>query len=107
MNVVTIDGYLGRDPEMKGTTENPVCKLRIAVKHRGKTTWVNAAVFNRGNDKQATNCGEFLKSGSKVAVRGQLQEDNWTDKNGTKHNSLEVIADYVEFGPKGNNDTKE
>lgn len=50
--------------------------------------------------KQAENCAKYLTKGSSTYVEGRMQTRSW-DKDGQKQYRTEVIADRVQFGPKG------
>lgn len=103
MNKLIIFGNLGADPESRttqGGTE--VCNLRVAVNERRKvqgewtdhTEWFRVAAFGR----TAENCQRFLTKGSKVLIEGRISTREYTDKEGIKRWSTEVLADRVTFG---------
>lgn len=56
----------------------------------------NVVVFG----KQAENCAKYLTKGSATYVEGRMQTRSW-EKDGVKQYRTEVIADRVQFGPKG------
>ena len=109
MNKVFLMGRLTRDPEVRYTQSRngdqmAIGRFSIAVDRR----------FNRSNGQdgnEATadffNCtafgklGEFvekyLKQGTKVVVSGRIQNDNYTNKNGEKVYSVQIIAEEIEF----------
>ncbi len=109
MNKVFLMGRLTRDPEVRYTQSRngdqmAIGRFSIAVDRR----------FNRSNGQdgnEATadffNCtafgklGEFvekyLKQGTKVVVSGRVQNDNYTNKNGEKVYSVQIIAEEIEF----------
>ena len=101
MNKVILVGNLTRDPEL---TETPsgvaVCRFSIAVTRdyagadgNRETDFFNITVWN----KQAENCGKYLKKGNKVAVVGSLQTRSYEDKDGIKRNVTDIVASDVEF----------
>ena len=47
--------------------------------------------------KNAENCANFIGKGRLVCVEGSLQNNNYEDKNGTKHYNVEINASKVEF----------
>jgi single-strand DNA-binding protein len=47
--------------------------------------------------RMAEICGEYLKKGNPVFVEGRLQSRSWDDKDGQKRNTIEVIAQNVQF----------
>ena len=47
--------------------------------------------------KIAETCANYLKKGRQVALRGRLQNNNYTDKDGVKRYAVEIIAEEVKF----------
>lgn len=103
MNDVNLMGNLGADPEVRYTsTGKPVCSLRVATNEaftdaqgnkQNRTEWHRVVVWN----KQAESCGQYLKKGRQVLVKGRLQTHRWEDKDGNKHWTTEVVARNVTF----------
>ena len=75
VNEVTIIGNLGRDPELRTTTNGTsVCSLSVATSYKPKegeerVEWHRVTVW--GN--QADACSKYLEKGRQVYVRGRLQ----------------------------------
>jgi len=101
INTVTIGGNLGADPEVKtASSGRDVVRLRLAnnefYKLNGesqkKTHWVNIVCFNG----VAEAC-KRLKKGSRVAIQGSLNYNEWRDSDGNSHSRLEVKAQNVMF----------
>lgn len=102
-NKIMIVGYLGRDPELRYTTQGtPVCDFSIATTERRKdksgenqevTTWFRVSLFGR----QAEVASQYLSKGRQVYVEGQLSQREWTDKDGAARTSLEVRGTDVQF----------
>ena len=103
LNHIVLMGRLVRDPELRYTQANvPVASFRIAVDRDfgGRD----------GGDRQADfiDCvawrqtGEFVSKyftkGRMIAVSGRLQIREWTDRDGNKRTTAEVVADNVYFG---------
>ena len=101
LNHIVIMGRLTRDPELRYTqSQLPVATFRVAVDRD----------FGRGEEKQTDfidcvawrSTGEFVskyfQKGSMAIVSGRLQMRDWTDKEGNKRRSAEVVADNVYFG---------
>src|SRR5580765_8269628 len=103
INRVVLVGNLTRDPELRHTPGGtPVCSLRIAVNSRRKDEsgqWVDKpnyfsiSVF--GN--QAESCSQYLSKGRPVAIDGRLEWREWQAQDGAKRESVEVVADSVQF----------
>src|SRR4051794_27183287 len=108
INRVVLVGNLTRDPELKHTPGGTaVTSLRIAVNGRKKDEsgqWVDKpnyfsiSVF--GN--QAESCAQYLSKGRPVAIDGRLEWREWQQQDGAKRESVEGVADSVQFlGSRG------
>ena len=108
LNKVMLIGRLGRDPEIRYSSNNtPICNFSLATSERvkkgdtfeEKTEWHRIVVF--GN--QAENASKFLKKGSLVFVDGKIQSRTYQDKDGNERNVFEIIANSLNFlDPKEN-----
>ena len=103
LNKIFIMGRLTRDPELRRTqTGTPVASFSLAVDRdfKDKTTGERATDFIDVVAWRQT--GEFVSryftKGRMAVVEGRLQIRDWTDKEGNKRRSAEVIADQVYFG---------
>ena len=103
INVVVITGNLTRDPELRSTPSGTsVCKLRVAVNSRRKDqsgNWVDKPNYFDVTvwGAQGENCANYLSKGRPVAVEGRLDWREWEDKEGGKRQSVEIIANSVQF----------
>lgn len=108
LNRVILMGNLTRDPELKFTTAGkPVATFGIAVNRVPYTNeqgervegvdFFNVVVFAR----QAETTHQYLKKGSGVAVDGQLRYRSWQTDDGQKRSVVEVVAQNVQFLPRG------
>ena len=96
LNRVMLIGRLGRDPELRYTTNGtPVCSLSIATDESyidrdgnrvERTEWHRVSVFQR----QAENCSQYLSKGSLVYVEGQLQTRKYQDQQGQERFVTEI-----------------
>ena len=100
MNLAIIIGNLTKDPELKystGQNQTAVCKFSVAVTDgygdKEQTSYIPVVVFG----KQGENCERFLAKGSKTCVRGRIQTGSYTNKEGRKVYTTDLIADKVEF----------
>lgn len=110
INTVTIVGNLGQDPEIRYTASGiPVASFTVAVNevYKGKdgqkvkkVHWFRVSAFQR----LAEVVGEYCAKGSKVGVRGQLQQRTWQDSEGLNHSLVEIRARELELlsGKNGN-----
>lgn len=101
MNNVTMVGRLTKDPELRfiAGSGKAVCKFDIAVDRRYKTDNGPKADFFRCQiwGKPAEAVANYTTKGSKVAVRGEIQNNNYEDKQGVKHYGCLINADQVDF----------
>lgn len=103
LNHIVLMGRLTRDPELRHTgTGTAVASFTLAVDRdfQSKDTQERAVDFI---DIVAwRNTAEFVSKyftkGRMAVVSGRLQIRNWTDKEGGKRRSAEVVADNVYFG---------
>ena len=102
LNHIVIMGRLARDPELRHTQSGtPVATFRMAVdrdfkdKNTGEraTDWIDVVAWR--------STGEFVSryfaKGRMAVVEGRLQMREWTDKEGNRRTTAEVVADNVYF----------
>ena len=103
LNHIVIMGRLARDPELRHTQSGtPVASFRLAVdrdfkdKNTGERTtdWIDVVAW-RGT---AEFVSKYFAKGRMAVVEGRLQIRDWTDREGGKRRSAEVVADNVYFG---------
>lgn len=102
MNNVTLIGRLTADPQLYHTTgANPtaICAFTIAINQMTKPGEEEKADFPRIKvfGKQAENVERFLCKGRLVGVTGRIETGSYTDKNGNKVYTTEIVASNVEF----------
>lgn len=103
LNKCIIAGRLCRDPEIRMTADDtPVASFTLAVErdYRDKGSGEKPVDFLdcvawRGAAKFA---GDYLRKGGLAIVSGRLQIREWTDKDGNKRRSAEILADSVYHG---------
>ena len=103
LNRVLIQGRIGKDIELRHTQSGvSVVSFSIAVDRdfKDKATgekavdWVNVTAWR----STAEFVSKYFSKGRMAVVDGKLQTNTWTDKDGNKRSSLEVVADSVYFG---------
>jgi len=103
LNKIFIMGRLARDPELRRTQSGtPVASFRLAVdrdfkdKNTGErvTDWIDVVAWRQ----TAEFVSRYFTKGRMAVVEGRLQMRDWTDKDGNKRTSAEVVADNVYFG---------
>src|ERR1700710_240516 len=104
INRVVMTGNLTRDPELRSLQSGlSVCSLRIASNTRRKDNssgeWVDKPNFFDVTvwGAQGENCARYLAKGRPVALDGRLEWREWEDKDGNKRQSIDIIADSVQF----------
>src|SRR3954449_5989514 len=103
INRVVLTGNLTRDPELRSTQGGTsVCSLRIATNSRRKDasgTWVEKPNYFDVTvwGAQGENVAQYLSKGRPVAVDGRLNWREWQDQGGNKRQSVDIIADSVQF----------
>jgi single-strand DNA-binding protein len=105
INHVVLVGRLTRDPELTYTQSgSAVCRFSIAVNRTSassaggeeNTSFFNIVAWN----KTAEICNEYLSKGRQVAIDGRLQQRRWEGSDGMKRNTVEIVANNVQFfGP--------
>ena len=103
LNKIFLMGRLARDPELRRTqTGTPVASFRLAVDRDFKdrntgeraTDWIDVVAWRQ----TAEFVSRYFTKGRMAVVEGRLQMRDWTDKEGNKRTSAEVVADNVYFG---------
>ena len=102
INRVIITGNLTRDPELRSTPSGTsVCSLRVAVNSRRKEAdgWVDKPNYFDVTvwGQQGENCAQYLSRGRPVAVDGRLNWREWQAQDGSKRQSVDIIAESVQF----------
>ena len=110
LNKATIIGNLGRDPELRHTSNGAaVCNFSVATSEKWKdkqgntqerTEWHRVIVFG----KQGEVAAKYLSKGRQVYIEGRIQYRDWEDKEGNKRTTTEIVASNVVF-LKGGNDS--
>ena len=103
MNKVILMGRLTRDPEIRYSQSDSnmaIAKFSLAVDRRYKKQGdeVIADFFNcTAFGKQGEFVEKYLKKGTKIVVTGRIQNDNYTNKDGQKVYSVQIIVEEMEF----------
>ena len=103
LNHITIMGRMTKDPELRRTGSGvAVASFTLAVDRdynpkdgaEKETDFIDCNAW-RGLGEFVS---KYFNKGSMAIVSGRLQIRNWTDKDGNKRRSAEVVADSVYFG---------
>lgn len=107
LNKVLIIGNLGKDPELRYTPNGkPVCNLSVATSSRSRDKggeWIDVPQWHRVTvlGDSAEWAGKNLTKGRTVYLEGQLKYGQYTNKEGARIPTVEIVTFNVEpFGPK-------
>ena len=103
INKVILVGRLGKDPEVRYTTDNTaVATLTLATGERRKDAsgqWVDHTEWHRlvCFGKLAELAKNYLKKGRQIYVEGRLRTTKWQDKEGKDRYTTEIVVATLEF----------
>ena len=99
MNKVILMGRLTRDPEVRMSGDTAVARFSLAVDRRFKkdgeqtADFINCVAFGK--------TGEFIekygRKGTKFVVEGRIQTGSYTNKDGQKVYTTDVVVEQIEF----------
>lgn len=108
INTVALMGRLTYEPELRSTPSGvSVIRFQIACDRtyqkqgeERKADFIDCVAWRQ----TAEFVSRYFHKGSMIAIEGSIQTDNYTDKNGEKKKSVEVVANNVSFcGSKNEN----
>ena len=103
LNHIVIMGRLTRDPELRYTqSQTPVASFTVAVDRdfggrdggERQTDFIDCVAWRQ----TAEFANKYFTKGSMAVVSGRLQIRDWTDREGGKRRSAEIVVDNVYFG---------
>ena len=103
LNHIVIMGRLTRDPELRYTqSQTPVASFTLAVDRdfgsrdggEKQTDFIDCVAWRQ----TAEFVSKYFTKGSMAVVSGRLQIRDWTDRDGGKRRSAEVVVDNMYFG---------
>lgn len=101
LNRIIVMGRLTHEPELRRTQSGTaVCSFSIACDRdygkdeEKKTDFLDVVAWR----ERAEFVAKYFGKGRMIIVEGTLQNRDWTDKNGAKRRSAEIIAASVYFG---------
>ena len=102
MNKVILMGRLTRDPDVRysqGENATAVARYTLAVDRRFKRDGDQSADFIGcvSFGRQAEFAEKYLRQGTKIAVTGRIQTGSYTNRDGQKVYTTDVVAEVVEF----------
>ena len=108
LNHITIMGRLTRDPELRRTGSGiAVASFSVAVDRdfggrdggERETDFIDCVAWRQTGEFVS----KYFSKGSMIVVSGRLQIRSWTDKEGNKRRTAEVVADNIYFGESKRN----
>ena len=106
MNSVVLIGNLTRDPELRystGASQTAICRFTVAVNDRRRNpqtqewednaSFIPIVVFG----KTAENCEKYLAKGRKVAVNGRIQTGSYTNREGARVYTTDIVVEEQDF----------
>ena len=97
MNKVILIGRLTKDVDMRYTQNGmAVARYSLAVDRKGKdkgTDFIGCIAFDKG----AEFAEKYLKKGTKIAIVGHISTGSYTDKDGRKVYTTDIVVDEHEF----------
>ena len=112
LNHITMMGRLTRDPELRYTqSQTPVASFTLAVDRdfgnrdggEKQTDFIDCVAWR----STAEFVSKYFQKGSMAVVSGRLQIRDWTDREGGKRRSAEVVVDNIYFGESRRRDSSE
>lgn len=109
MNKVVLMGRLARDPEVRysqGENAMAIARYTLAVdRRRSSSNGENSADFISciAFGKSAEFAEKYLHKGTKIALAGHIQTGSYTNRDGAKVYTTDVVVDEQEFAESRNN----
>ena len=105
MNKVILIGRLTRDVETKSAGDMTVARYTLAVDRRFKregdeqtADFINCVAFGKAGEFAE----KYLKKGTKIAVTGRIQTGSYTNKDGVKVFTTDIVVEEQEFAESKN-----
>lgn len=95
MNTVILLGRLTADPDIRSTRDGKaVASFTLAVdRYKEGADFIRCQAW----EKRADFCEKYLKKGTKIAIRGRIRTGDYTDKDGKKVYTTDVVIEDIEF----------
>ena len=95
MNKVILVGRITRDPEIRvNQDQKEIARFTVAVnRNKKETDFIPCVAF----DRKAELLEKYFKKGDRIGVTGRLQIGSYTNKDGVRMTTVDVIADEIEF----------
>lgn len=98
MNSVILCGRLARDPDIRVTASAKVARYTLAVDRPSRdrdsnADFISCVAFNN----QADFAERYLHKGTKILLDGRIQTGSYTNRDGQKVNTTDVVVNHHEF----------
>ena len=100
MNKVILMGRLTKDPDIRGEGTSICARYTLAVDRKysknneeKQTDFINCVVFSKG----AEFAEKYFKKGTKVLITGRIQTGSYTNKDGAKVYTTDIVCEEQEF----------
>lgn len=99
MNKVVLVGRLTKDPEVKYSNNTAITRFTLAINRSFKkdgqqeADFINCVAFN----KRAEAIANYVQKGHKLGVAGRIQTGSYTNQEGQRIYTTDVIVDEMEF----------
>ena len=95
MNTVILLGRLIADPDIRSTRDGKaVASFTLAVdRYKEGADFIRCQAW----EKRADFCEKYLRKGTKIAIRGRIRTGDYTDKDGKKVYTTDVVIEDIEF----------
>ena len=97
MNLVVIKGRLSRDPDIRystGEEQKAIARFTVAVdRYNSDADFISVVAFG----KKAEVIEKYFHKGSNIIVKGSIKTGSYTNKEGQKVCTTDVVLDELEF----------
>lgn len=106
LNTIIIMGRLVRDPEVRRTNSGKTCTSFTVAVDRDygdkQTDFLDCVAWRQTGDF----VDKYFMKGDPIVVQGRMQSRDWTDKQGGKRRSWEIVVSQVHFAAGGKRNTE-
>lgn len=111
-NKFAVVGFVGSDAQIRQFTNASVARFPLAVSRQEKngeetrhvSAFLNVEVWRKNGNAESLN---IITRGARLLCRGYFKPDEWTDKDGVKHNRVVLVATELLTPEKEETDSKE
>lgn len=110
INLAMIAGNVGRDPELRSAGGTEVVEFSVATTDRwrdksgaekSQTEWHRVVLWGNGGSGFPAIVAKHVRKGMTVSVTGKIRYRDWTDKDGNKRTTTEILAQDIVWDSSG------